>query len=61
MRSARSGRIAGPVLPAFCLLQLLLHSPDLARHARHGIGPYGSRVGPKGTAGIDASTALALG
>ena len=59
--SKEVGEPLGGVLLAFRLLQFLPHSPDLARHARHGIGIDGSRLGFGGTTEVDKGVPQSVG
>ena len=47
------GEPLGRVLPSLRLLQFLPHPQDAARYASDGIGPYGSHLGNRGTAGLE--------
>src|SRR5271157_265968 len=55
------GKPLGRVLPLVRVLQFLPNSPDVARHACHGSGNHGSRLGTGGVVSVDTSGVLAVG
>jgi hypothetical protein len=59
--SKKMGKPLGCVLPLVRVLQLLPDSPDIARHAGHGSGDHGPRLGSGRIVSVDTNSVLAVG